>query len=321
MVLSGHTDVVPVDGQDWTCRPVRAAVRGRQALRPRRRRHEGLRRLRARAAMLAAAAALASPLHLALSYDEEVGCLGVRGPIECCSTGAPAAAALHRRRAHRDGGGDRAQGQVAAAATCRGRAGHSALAPLSVNAIHLACDLVAASARGRPRWPSAGRRDAAYDVPYTTLHAGRIEGGTALNIVPDRCDLDFEIRNLAADDPQGCLAASACGRSASDRRYREQGAGGRHRHRGHERLSGARHGARHRGGRLRQSADRRERHDQGRFGTEGGLFRERLGSRPSSAAPARWTRATRRTSSSRAAQLARCDAMLDALIGRLVAGL
>src|SRR6185437_1076289 len=73
------------------------------------------------------------------------------------------------------------KGKVAARAVCRGREGHSALAPFALNAIHLGCD---------------------FDVPYTTIHAGKINAGVALNIVPNSCEVDFEIRYVAPDDPE-----------------------------------------------------------------------------------------------------------------------
>lgn len=98
------------------------------------------------------------------------------------------------------------KGKLAARATCYGVEGHSALTPSALNAIHLACDFVGRLRERQADLVRNGPRDPSYDVPYTTIHAGLIDGGTALNIVPGRCTVDFEIRNVAADDPNDLLA-------------------------------------------------------------------------------------------------------------------
>jgi acetylornithine deacetylase len=97
------------------------------------------------------------------------------------------------------------KGKITARASCKGREGHSALAPLALNAIHLGCDFVAALRKKQDLLASDGARDGDYDIPYTTLHVGKINAGVALNIVPNTCELDFEIRNVAADDPEEIL--------------------------------------------------------------------------------------------------------------------
>ena len=200
VMLSGHTDVVPVDGQDWSFPPFAATrkdgrVYGRGAA--------DMKGFLAAALSMAFAAAdrdLVTPLHLAFSYDEEIGCIGVRSMIDMlakapqrprlCIVGEPTGMAVATGH----------KGKLAARALCRGRAGHSALAPQALNAIHLASDLVAAIRELQADLAGSGARDPAYDVPYSTLHVGRIAGGVALNIVPETCTLDFEIRNLAGDD-------------------------------------------------------------------------------------------------------------------------
>ncbi|RWQ65233.1 MAG: M20/M25/M40 family metallo-hydrolase, partial [Mesorhizobium sp.] len=93
------------------------------------------------------------------------------------------------------------KGKLAARAICKGREGHSALAPLALNAIHLGCDFVAALRREQDRLARDGARDGDYDIPYTTVHVGKMNAGVALNIVPNLCQIDFEIRNIAADNP------------------------------------------------------------------------------------------------------------------------
>jgi acetylornithine deacetylase len=159
-----------------------------------------------RAACLAAGRRLTRPLHLALSYDEELGCLGVRGLLDrlvadglrpgYCIVGEPTGMAVMTGH----------KGKIAARAVCCGTAAHSALAPRALNAIHLATDFVGA-VRRRQALLAEAVGDPAYDVPYTTLHVGAIAGGMALNIVPDRCVVNFEIRNIFTDDAASILAA------------------------------------------------------------------------------------------------------------------
>ncbi|WP_127089178.1 acetylornithine deacetylase [Aquabacter cavernae] len=210
ILLSGHTDVVPVDGQAWSSDPFRLRVADGRAYGRGAADMKGFLAcalaLADRAAAQDAAQDLAVPLHLAFSHDEEVGCLGVRSLIErlaqapvrprLCIIGEPTS--LRIATGHK--------GKLAARATCCGVEGHSALAPKALNAIHLACDFVGLLRAGQERLAAEGPRDDDYDVPYTTLHAGVIAGGTALNIVPNRCTVDFEIRNIAQDDASAILA-------------------------------------------------------------------------------------------------------------------
>ncbi|MBR2689435.1 MAG: acetylornithine deacetylase [Aquamicrobium sp.] len=205
VMLSGHTDVVPVDGQDWTLPPFAMSAldgklfgRGAADM-------KGFVACAVVAALKASERPLRTPLQLALSYDEEIGCLGVRSLVEMlgtaphkpllCIVGEPTS--MQVATGHK--------GKVAARAHCRGREGHSALAPLALNAIHLACDFVGVLRSEQERLAQDGTRDGDYDIPYTTVHAGKINGGVALNIVPNLCQVDFEIRNVAADNPDVIL--------------------------------------------------------------------------------------------------------------------
>lgn len=200
VMLSGHTDVVPVEGQNWTKPPFAlteeagryygrgaADMKGFVAC--------------AIAAMLAAAQRpLQVPLHLALSYDEEIGCMGVRSLIDLlqgapvrprfCIVGEPTG--MQVATGHK--------GKVALRATCIGREGHSALAPLALNALHLAADFVNLVRDTQGFVEEHGLRDGDYDVPYTTLHVGKLNGGVQVNIVPNMAVVDFEIRSLAGED-------------------------------------------------------------------------------------------------------------------------
>jgi len=93
------------------------------------------------------------------------------------------------------------KGKCAARAHFNGLAGHSALAPFAINAVYMASDFITALRNIQEELQNGSMQDHGYDVPYTTLHVGRIEGGGALNIVPQHCWLDFEIRNISQDNP------------------------------------------------------------------------------------------------------------------------
>jgi acetylornithine deacetylase len=150
--------------------------------------------------------ALKRPLQLALSFDEEIGCVGVRHLLRelegklpaplLCLVGEPTLMKI----------GTGHKGKAAYRARCCGQAGHSGLAPRFVNAIHTASDLVCAMRDVQQYLAEHGLREEGYDIPYTTIHVGTIAGGKALNIVPDQCEVDFEIRNIVGDEPDRILA-------------------------------------------------------------------------------------------------------------------
>lgn len=199
IVLSGHTDVVPVDGQDWSSDPFVARIEGE--------------RLHARGAadmkgfiacVLARvpamlSAPLARPFVIALSYDEEVGCVGVRRmlrqmadwPVKPmgCVVGEPTG--MRVAIGHK--------GKRSLRVEIRGTAAHSSLAPLAVNAAEYGARLTVFIQDLGRRLAREGRRDELYDVPHTTAHVGVLRAGTALNIVPEHCTLDFEFRALPED--------------------------------------------------------------------------------------------------------------------------
>lgn len=205
-VLSGHSDVVPVAGQAWSHEPFRLTeVDGRLYGR-------GTSDMKGFLAVCLAllpdmaAAALMRPLHIAISYDEEVGCLGVRPLIARmramgvrplgCFVGEPTGMAVVTGH----------KGKHAARVTFRGRACHSALAPAGVNAVEYAARFIDHVRLLADELARSGARDPLYDVPHTTGLSSIVHGGTALNIVPDVCHVDFEFRAIAADDA-GALAA------------------------------------------------------------------------------------------------------------------
>ncbi|MAO26372.1 MAG: acetylornithine deacetylase [Roseovarius sp.] len=206
VMLSGHTDVVPVDGQDWTKPAFRLTQEDGKYFGRGTADMKGFVACALAAGLKAAKRELKTPLHLAFSYDEEIGCQGVRSMIDLlrdapvrpamCIVGEPTS--LTVATGHK--------GKIALKARCVGREGHSALAPLSMNALHLGCDLVSVLREVQDDLRERGAQDGDYDVSYTTVHAAKMQGGVALNIVPNLCEVDFEIRNLAQDDPQKILA-------------------------------------------------------------------------------------------------------------------
>jgi acetylornithine deacetylase len=201
IMLSGHTDVVPVEGQAWTNDPFRLVAKGDLVYGRGTADMKGFLASALRAAALASTRKLSAPLHLAFSYDEEIGCVGVRSMIDALADSPirPRLAIVGEPTSMRIGLGHK--GKVALRATCCGREGHSALAPHGLNAIHLASDFIGRLRALQADLAERGARDASYDVPYSTLHVGKISGGVALNIVPNRCVVDFELRNIGADDP------------------------------------------------------------------------------------------------------------------------
>ncbi len=201
VLLSAHSDVVPVAGQAWSVDPfVLRATGGRLYGRG----TTDMKGFLAAALAMAEAARtrdLAEPLMLALSWDEEVGCLGIPQMLPHLATtiGQPRLAIVGEPTSMQLALGHK--GKAAFRATCGGRAGHSAMAPDYLNAIHLAAEFVQALRGIQTALETDGARDAGYDIPYATIHAGRIEGGQALNIVPDMATVDFEYRYPDAEDP------------------------------------------------------------------------------------------------------------------------
>lgn len=201
IVLSGHTDVVPVDGQAWT-RPAFALSESDGRLYGR-----GTADMKGFLACVlalvpaASRAALRRPVHLALSYDEEVGCLGVRSLLDqlaqrpvkplLCLIGEPTE--LKPVLGHK--------GKVAMRCQVQGAACHSAYAPQGVNAVEYAARLVAELGRLGEALKAPEDQDPRFDPPFSTVQTGLINGGQALNIVPEDCTFDFEIRALPAQDP------------------------------------------------------------------------------------------------------------------------
>ena len=207
IVLSGHTDVVPVDGQDWHFDPFAATERAGRLY------GRGTADMKGFIALVLALApeflrrGLEVPLHIALSYDEEIGCVGVHSLVDMlarlptrprfCIVGEPTE--MQVILGHKGGRSYRAR--------VRGAEAHSSLAPRAVNAIEYAAELIAEIKRMARSYAANGPYDEAYDVGHTTLQASMIEGGTAINIVPKDCSFVFEFRHLAEEDPDRLIDA------------------------------------------------------------------------------------------------------------------
>lgn len=195
VLLSGHTDVVPIDGQEWRFPPFELTEsdgklygRGSADM-------KGFLACVLAAVPTFLATPLRIPVHLAFSYDEEVGCLGVRSLLEnikeqthppvACIVGEPTE--LKPILGHK--------GKLAMRCHVHGAACHSAYAPSGVNAIEYASKLIVKlmdiGAELGDKQP-----DTRFDPPFTTIQTGTISGGNALNIVPAACRFDWEVRTL-----------------------------------------------------------------------------------------------------------------------------
>ena len=205
ILLSGHSDVVPAEGQTWTHDPFTLVERDGKLFGRGAADMKGFVAAALRAMALGSSRDLAAPLHFSLSHDEEIGCVGVRSmltalansppPTRLCVVGEPTG--MRIAIGHK--------GKIGARATCIGIEGHSALAPRALNAIYLATDFIQALRVRQDLIVAGPSHDPGFDVPYTTLHAGVITGGTALNIVPNRAVVTFEIRNIGADRAEAIL--------------------------------------------------------------------------------------------------------------------
>ncbi len=206
IVLSGHTDVVPVDGQQWQSDPFKPEIR------------DGLLYGRGTADMKGfigtvmtklpefASHALRQPIHLSFTYDEEVGCLG-----------APVLLADLAARGVKPSGcivGEPTEMRVVVAhkgintfrCHVHGHAAHSSLTPRGANAIEHAARLICYIRDMVDEFRAQGPFDEAFDVPFSTGQTSLIRGGNAINTVPAECEFQFEYRNLPGVDAAGIEA-------------------------------------------------------------------------------------------------------------------
>ena len=207
VVLSGHTDTVPWDGQDWRFDPLGGEVRDGRLYGRGSADMKGWIGIAVAQARAFLEADLPHAIHYAFSYDEEVGGFGARrliadlqaaglAPTHCIvgePTGMVPAVAhkgVHRWRC-----------------CIRGKAAHSSLTPTSVNAVEAGARLVAHIADMADRWRDHGPFQPGFDVPYTTAATCVMHGGIADNVVPEECRVHYEFRNLPGTDEEAMQQA------------------------------------------------------------------------------------------------------------------
>lgn len=200
VVLSGHMDVVATEGQAWASDPFRLTARdGRLHGR-------GTADMKGYLACMLAmvpefqAAGLTRPVHLAFSYDEEIGCRGVPhliaalpdhvAPPAACIVGEPSG--MRPVLSHK--------GKRATSVVLEGRAAHSSQPEAGVNANYAGAELLLAIRELNAALAKAGPFDARFTPPHSTVVAGVVRGGTAVNIIPDRCEVQLEVRSIPDHD-------------------------------------------------------------------------------------------------------------------------
>ncbi|EIJ42611.1 acetylornithine deacetylase ArgE [Beggiatoa alba B18LD] len=206
ILLSGHTDVVPVDGQNWQTEPFHLVEQAGKLFGRGSTDMKGFLAVCLAFVPYWAEHPLKMPIHLAFSYDEEVGCLGVRRLIanlaeqtirpRFCVIGEPTE--MRVIQAHK--------GKISMRCHVHGQSCHSSLTHQGVNAVEYAAEIIGYLKNMARRLRDKGPWDDSFDPPYTTIHTGKIQGGTALNIVPEHCVFDFEFRYLPNQDGQQLLA-------------------------------------------------------------------------------------------------------------------
>ena len=200
-MLAGHTDVVPVDGQEWTVDPWRLTEKDGKLL------GRGICDMKG---FVAVALAFAPeflrrkpkiPIHYGFTFDEEVSRVGITKIVDgmkdfavrpaMCIVGEPSEMKVVVSH----------KGKKSLRCRVRGFEAHSSIAPFGVNAIEYASELIAHILSLQRKFAAEGPHDGQFDIPYTTFSVGVIQGGTALNIVPKDCVFQFEFRHLPQVDP------------------------------------------------------------------------------------------------------------------------
>lgn len=201
IVLSGHTDVVPVDGQDWSSDPFTVIEKDGRLY------GRGTSDMKSFIAIALAFVPeflkheLKVPLYFALSYDEEVGCLGVRSMIDEIIRALPRPQIVIV--------GEPSDMKVVNAhksihafhTVVTGLEAHSSAMDKGVNAIVYAAELIGFLARIGEEMQAKGDTSGRFDPPYTSMQIGTVNGGTAVNIIPRHCDFRWEFRALPDQDP------------------------------------------------------------------------------------------------------------------------
>ncbi|MFC4349799.1 acetylornithine deacetylase [Kordiimonas lipolytica] len=205
VVLSGHTDVVPVDGQDWTTEPFKLTEK------------DGKLHARGSADMkgfiasaLAAvpafkAAELKRPIHFAFTYDEEVGCLGIQSllPLMKDHIAAPRLVVVGEPTSMQVANAHK--GQYVSKTRIWGREAHSSRPEDGINAVAVAAELITFIGSLGAKARIHGPHDESFDPTYTSFNVGPISGGSAFNIIPNYCEFDWEFRAVPTADPAAIL--------------------------------------------------------------------------------------------------------------------
>ncbi|MBK8463413.1 MAG: acetylornithine deacetylase [Nigerium sp.] len=200
VMLSGHSDVVPTDGQPWTSDPYTLTARDGLLYGRGTSDMKGFNAVVIAALERLAGTALTEPVHVALSYDEEVGCLGARPLVESLASAgiAPRVCFVGEPTSMRMIRGHKSINLLDA--RLYGVAAHSSLPTHGVNAIHYAADLVAYWRARCDAWRVDGPFDEAYPIPSTTGAVTMIAGGNGVNIVPALCTLTLEFRSIGTPE-------------------------------------------------------------------------------------------------------------------------
>jgi acetylornithine deacetylase len=200
IVLSGHTDVVPVDGQKWASNPFELSERDARLYGRGTCDMKGFIAVALSLVPRFKAANLKTPIHFALSCDEEVGCKGVRPLVahmrdhmkkpKLVIVGEPTS--MQVVNAHKSA--------ITFATEVTGHEAHSSLTDRGVNAIMVAGELLGEISRIREDLTARGDPTGRFNPAYSTIHVGVIEGGTAKNIIPRKCTFQWETRLLPTAD-------------------------------------------------------------------------------------------------------------------------
>ncbi len=266
---------------------------------------------------MASARKLHTPIHLAFSYDEEIGCVGVRrlldllkdAPVKprLCIVGEPTL--MQAVTAHK--------GKLGFRVTAHGLEAHSSLAPIGVNAIYMAADLIGAIRAIQADIAEKGLRDGDYEVAYTTLHVGKMQGGEVMNIVPNRASFDFEIRYLPEEDEHAIVARIKAAAETIAAGYRGVFAKARFDFTELQSYPAMNTPVDSEAVKFVHALTGGNSTGKITFGTEGGLFQQALGTPAVVCGPGNIAVAHKPDEHVSEAQLARCDLMLERLVEKL----
>lgn len=317
IVLSGHTDVVPVEGQAWTSDPFRLTRRDGNLFGRGSADMKGFIACCLAMAPVAAKSSLKVPIHFAFSYDEEIGCVGVRrllnmlkdAPVKprLCIVGEPTL--MQAVTAHK--------GKLGFRVTAFGLEAHSSLAPIGVNAIYMCADLIGELRAIQKHIAEHGPRDGDYEVAYSTLHVGKMAGGEVMNIVPNRCTFDFEIRYLPEDDEHALVARIKAAAEKAAASYRGVFAGARFEFAELQSYPALNTPVDGDAVKFVHSLTGGNSTGKITFGTEGGLFQKALGTPAVVCGPGNIAVAHKPDEYVSEEQMALCDRMLARLVERL----